>query len=295
MHLDNYPGSPSTRCRGDSGADEDTAVTTKQAQSADIRRLRTDYELPEYYDLRTAHITEDIGFYASLFPNKDIALLELGCGTGRILAGLAKQGYNRLVGIDKCKHMLNCAKEKLGSFNVDLHQLDVGRRLGAANRKRLGRVDAILLAFNVFHEIGPILRRQRCLENCHDLLEDRACIVIDSRIPPFFRHGTRKVREKLIQTFVDASGNFVESYVSLEANFVQQTLKGNATYRVYDQKDGVRKDEYRAPIRSWLTKPNELLLLAKLCGLNIQHQWGSYYRSPYRVNSERHIVILRKA
>jgi SAM-dependent methyltransferase len=236
----------------------------------------------------------DIEFYASLLPDKRTRLLEIGCGTGRVLQELAQRDYQHLIGVDKIAQMLEFARAKLEGRAVELYQLDMGRRLRAADRKRIGQLDAILIPFNTFHEIGPVERRRRCLENCFALLADDGQIVVDSRIPSFFRQGTRNIREKFIRTFVDSSGHYVEYFVSLKGDFVQQTLKGYSTYRVYDCADGDLKQEYHTPIQSWFTKPSEFALCAELCRLRIVHQWGGYDRTVYRPNSERYIAVLQR-
>jgi ubiquinone/menaquinone biosynthesis C-methylase UbiE len=88
-------------------------------------RLRTDYDLPEIYDLRTQHITEDIDFLRLLFPVKDTRLLEIGCGSGRILAALAADGYSELTGVEVTSKMLDAARLKLQNTAARLFQLDV--------------------------------------------------------------------------------------------------------------------------------------------------------------------------
>jgi len=49
--------------------------------------------------------------YISNF-DKDVKILEVGCGTGRFLKFLESKGYHQLSGIDQAKTMLNIAKNK---------------------------------------------------------------------------------------------------------------------------------------------------------------------------------------
>eukprot|EP00347_Sterkiella_histriomuscorum_P006661 403351916 len=55
-------------------------------------------------------------FYAD---NKDIEILDMGCGTGLVGEELKKLGYNKIVGIDASQGMLDTASKKLA-----YHQLE---------------------------------------------------------------------------------------------------------------------------------------------------------------------------
>ncbi len=55
--------------------------------------------IAEMYDLEHADYDEDIGLYLNFASVVGDPILELGCGTGRILAPLAEAGH-RLIGLD---------------------------------------------------------------------------------------------------------------------------------------------------------------------------------------------------
>ena len=69
-------------------------------------------ELPELYDLEHAGFTEDIDLYLRLAEVVGDPILELGCGTGRVLAPLAAAG-NRITGVDRSRPMLDRARSAL--------------------------------------------------------------------------------------------------------------------------------------------------------------------------------------
>ena len=69
-------------------------------------------ELPELYDLEHAGFTEDIELYLRLAEVVGDPILELGCGTGRVLAPLAAAGH-RVTGIDRSRPMLDRARSAL--------------------------------------------------------------------------------------------------------------------------------------------------------------------------------------
>ena len=64
----------------------------------DIRR-----EVARYYDVGTTQ-TNDIDFYVGHIPSHDPTILELGCGTGRVLIPLSRD-CDSIVGVDKSDAM----------------------------------------------------------------------------------------------------------------------------------------------------------------------------------------------
>ena len=72
-------------------------------------------ELPELYDLEHAEFTEDVDLYLRLAEVVGDPILELGCGTGRVLAPLAAAGH-RVTGIDRSRAMLDRARATLSSW-----------------------------------------------------------------------------------------------------------------------------------------------------------------------------------
>jgi len=65
----------------------------------------------KYYDLQTMRF-DDVPFYLEQLPSPEARVLELGCGTGRVLISLAAQ-CRRIVGVDMSETMLAQCQEKL--------------------------------------------------------------------------------------------------------------------------------------------------------------------------------------
>jgi ubiquinone/menaquinone biosynthesis C-methylase UbiE len=131
------------------------------------------------YDLLyepAAKILRDIGL--TIFPPREnIAILDVGCGTGTQLALYQRPGC-RLVGIDNSPAMLAVAERKLGAA-AELH-------LGDATQMPFGAAtfDLVTVVF-VLHEMYPELR-PAVLQECRRVVKpDGRIMLIDYHPGPY--------------------------------------------------------------------------------------------------------------
>jgi SAM-dependent methyltransferase len=68
--------------------------------------------IARFYDAENADKTDDLAFYSELAAEYGDPILDVGCGTGRVMLHLAQEGY-RVHGIDNEAAMLDRAKLKL--------------------------------------------------------------------------------------------------------------------------------------------------------------------------------------
>jgi SAM-dependent methyltransferase len=105
-----------------------------------------------YYDQQDlSYINQDVAFYRARLPGREARVLELGCGTGRVLAPLAADCAH-IHGVDLSEAMLAVCQEK-----VAVAGLPAGRvRLTQADITRLDlgeRFDLITAPFRVFQNL----------------------------------------------------------------------------------------------------------------------------------------------
>ena len=110
--------------------------------SEDIRA-----EAAQYYDVSPT-IPDDIAFYQARLPASDAAVLELGCGTGRVLLPLAAVcGF--IHGIDRSHAMLARCLQKLQAAAIPPTKARV--ELGDITQFALGQhFDLIIAPYRVF-------------------------------------------------------------------------------------------------------------------------------------------------
>jgi SAM-dependent methyltransferase len=104
-------------------------------------------EAAKYYDVNPT-IPDDIAFYQARLPSSDAAVLELGCGTGRVLLPLAAMcGF--IHGIDQSQAMLARCLQKVQAAAIPPTKAQV--ELGDITHFALGqRFDLIIAPYRVF-------------------------------------------------------------------------------------------------------------------------------------------------
>lgn len=105
-------------------------------------------------------------------------ILELGCGTGRVLLPLARAGYE-VTGLDRAAHMLARCRDKLQLeppevqqrvtlLEADMTSFDLGRRFAQ-----------VYCAFGTFHHLRTVEEQLACLERCRSHLLPGGALVLD--------------------------------------------------------------------------------------------------------------------
>jgi 2-polyprenyl-3-methyl-5-hydroxy-6-metoxy-1,4-benzoquinol methylase len=135
-------------------------------------------ELPDLYDLEHAEFDDDIELYLRLAEVVGDPILELGCGTGRVLAPLAEAGY-RVTGIDLSRPMLKSAEARLRSA-LEMGQAHlVHAPMSDAASAPGGPFGLVILSLNGLMHL-PMQSEQRVvLSAARQALDPRGMLVVD--------------------------------------------------------------------------------------------------------------------
>src|SRR5262252_9621280 len=101
----------------------------------------------QYYDVNPT-IPDDLAFYTARLPSADAAVLELGCGTGRVLLPLAA-ACGSIAGLERSPAMLARCLQKLQAVGIFLTKARAV--LGDITHFAVGRrFDLIIAPYRVF-------------------------------------------------------------------------------------------------------------------------------------------------
>ncbi|MEO6457602.1 MAG: methyltransferase domain-containing protein [Chloroflexia bacterium] len=145
--------------------------------------------LARFYDLEYRDYAEDSDFYVqyahALDSERKLPILELGCGTGRLLSALSEAGFN-VTGIDTSPEMLELARQRLENIGtgtarqVDLVCADMRHLEG----KLGGPFNMAFCALNTFAYLLSSEEQLAMLRGLVPLLVTHGILILDLT-PPF--------------------------------------------------------------------------------------------------------------
>jgi SAM-dependent methyltransferase len=245
--------------------------------------------IAELYDLEHDAHDDDIDFYLNFVQVVGDPVLELGCGTGRLLAPIAESGY-RIVGVDQSAAMLERAAEATKRYSglVSLHQggmTDLSQVPG-------GPFGTIVIGLNGLLHLASAAEQRACLSAVKAALDPRGQVLIDvfNPTPETLRNLDQSLM--LEGTWTKPDGTRVDKFGSRRVLPASQTI---ATEIWYDLTgiDGTVKRIATSFAMRYLS-PSELELMLELAGFPEWQIYGSYDLDPLGDHSER-ILIAAEA
>ncbi len=245
-----------------------------------------------FYDAENADKDDDLPLYTALAEQYGEPILDVGCGTGRVMLHLAQAGF-RTVGVDHSEAMVARAKRKLAVMPdvAERVRFVVGDVLSVPMEERFGLV---VVPYNGFMHFRTQAEQLAALERFHAWTRDGGALVLD--LPNAGEAFATQDDGALVleRTFVEPeSGHLVmqQSVSTLER--VSQQLFITWIYDELDEEGAVRRT--LAPLTLRYVFPAELDLLLKLSGWRAVARYGDADRAPFQEGSPRLIVVAEKA
>ena len=240
------------------------------------------------YDLEHDSFREDIDFYLQLADVVGDPILELGCGTGRILAPLASAGWH-VTGLDQSLPMLARARERIAAAAVsNLVALKEGAMTDSEAAPG-GPFGLVLFSLNGLFHLSGVRDQRLALESARRALDPRGMLVIDvfNATPDYLQGLDGRVAADGDWTLPD--GSSVQRFSVRKAAVSDQIIDTTLWYDVLDPHGNVRRHLSRFPLR-YVTR-SELELMLELSGFVEWQIYGSYDLDPFTDESERLIVM----
>ncbi len=236
--------------------------------------------------------TEDIAFYLQLARESGGPVLEMACGTGRVLRAIARAGI-AVHGLDLSSHMLEQLEASLA-----LEPLKVQRRVAITRGDiRSTRVDGEFpLVIAPFRGVQHLLERdqQRAwLRNVARHLAPGGALCFDV-FQPNFKMMTENVTGRVQFDRTDPAGRRIRLFTDMTYHNEFQTAD-ITFHRVVEDAAGTRVAESRAGFTLYWYTRGELYNLLELEGFRITAYWGSFDRQPFGEGSPEQIVRAVRA
>jgi SAM-dependent methyltransferase len=250
-------------------------------------------ELATIYDAIYAD-RDDAGFWRAMVAAAGGGpILELGCGTGRVLLPLARAGFE-ITGLDLSAEMLERCRAKLQAelpevrervrlLRADMTSFDLGHRLVA-----------IICPFAGFQQLRTVEQQLACLERCRSHLLPHGRLVLDlpnpDPSPPSFaqdRQGDGEATAELVEW---TEGRRIRWWMTVTGyDRLQQCNECEVTYEVIEADGATRRVTETISLRYTFRYELEHLLFR--AGFRIVTLFGDYDRSPFADGSPALIVV----
>ena len=244
----------------------------------------------EYYD--QAHdITVDIPFYVEYAKHSGGPVLELACGTGRVLIPIAKAGV-RIHGLDLSENMLRIAEKKIHEKRLDELASISHDNMAEFNLHEKNYAMAFI-AVRSFMHLFTQEDQIKCLECVHDHLRPDGILLIDLYAPSF-KHLAQEPSEEVRRSreFQLPNGNkVVEKRRYIGVDLVNQL---NTDEIIFEEYKGDKLIRSRIlPLITRFTFRHELELLLERCGFRVEAIYRDYDKNTYDGTGEI-IAFARK-
>lgn len=246
-----------------------------------------------YYDLLHAGLTQDIGFALSLAARHPGRLLELGCGTGRLLLPLARAGHP-ILGLDNSLPMLELARRKLGAEPPAVQ----GRAgLAAADMTASALAPAAfslaLVAYNTFLHLDRTAARA-ALRAISRQLQPGGRLLLDLANPYAVLQTPEDQllsAEKIVTDH--ETGNVIVVMAANRLRPEDQELDISWLYDVSPVVGGpVARTVVQVTYHYYF--PHEVELLLEQAGLQLEALYGNYNQSAFSEAAERLLVVAAR-
>jgi SAM-dependent methyltransferase len=250
-------------------------------------------KLAQYYDRMHQSLTVDIPYILQLAKMQNGAVLDLGCGSGRVLLPLARAGF-QVTGVDNSPEMIGLARAKLAAEPRYVQGMAalIEADIRALSRKTLPSMfDLALITYNSllhFRE-AEILR---ILRAAAELSSPTAMLYIDVANPFLIENSFYSGEPQLERTFPDdRDGRIVEQWSISSLDRAEQQVRSSWIFQ--RAADNAPLGQFEVTYHYHF--PHEMETLMKKGGFRLQKLWGDYAEEPFGEDSERMVMLAAPA
>ena len=246
--------------------------------------------IARYYDAEHTDKTDDLPLYSELAADYGDPILDVGCGTGRVMLHLAQEGY-LTHGIDSEYAMLERAKIKLDMFGhvrdkLRFHHGDV------LTYDFDTSFNLVLLSYNALMHFHEQETQIALLTRLRKVIAADGLLVIDLPNAGEAFAAPDSDTITLERTFVDSeTGHLVMQQATSYLDRAEQLMRVNW---IYDEitGEGVLHRTLAPVIFRYFFYP-EIRLLLRVTGFEVDAVYGSTERDPFEDGCERMVVLAK--
>lgn len=246
-------------------------------------------KIARFYDAENSDKDDDIPLYLNLAEQYGGPIIDIGCGTGRVMIPLAEEGYE-VHGIDYEQAMLDYAQQYMqeNDLEMTLHHGDV--RTYQLDKK----FKLVLVPFNGMMHFHTQEDQLAVLKQLRSWITDDGLLVLD--LPNAGEIFATQETDAIImeRTFLEPeTGHLV---MQQSHSFLDRATQILRVTWIYDETlpDNTLKRTF-APLVLYYYFFSEMRLLLQLGGFEIEGVYGDTDFAPYEDGCERMLILAKPA
>lgn len=254
---------------------------------------RSEYEgfFAEFYDILQSD-TSDVPFFVEMARRYGPLVLELGCGTGRLLLPIAQSG-TAIVGLDSSDEMLAICRAKM-NFYDEQTKARITLVHGDWVDFQLNQIFSLaFFACNTFNHLISQEHQVKALGKVYDHLSAEGILIIDNSVPNIQQFMESNGKQAVYEFLNPANGNKIIDKFTPHYDFIQQLEHADIVLEEYSEGKLVRTAKTRTT--STFLFPRELQLLLKYCGFEVLTVWKNQKQESFDSDAREMIILARKA
>lgn len=246
----------------------------------------------EFYDYIPVYEgRDDIDYYVDLAEKIGGPVLELGCGTGRVLVPVAQTGCE-ITGLDPSSAMLDICRKRLKEEDKDLRKR-VTLIDGDMRKFNLGqKFSLITTPFRSFQHLETVKDQLKTLENIHHHLKDNGVFVLDLFNPSMKYILDESRREEFgdeLQFDLPDGRKVTRKFRNPSVDLVRQLINCEMIYLAEYPDGRTERTVHSFKMRYLFRYEAEHLL--EMSGFRIMEVLGSFDGSPFGTSWPGELII----
>jgi SAM-dependent methyltransferase len=251
--------------------------------------------LAELYDLTPGYISRaDRNFYLDYCRAAEGKILELGCGTGRILVPAAEAGC-RITGLDLSDYMLTECRKRLAAKSEEIRNRTRLIHGNMCDFKIDDKFHLAIIPFRPFQHLLTVEEQLACLKNINRHLIPNGRLVLDVFQVNFKYIMDPKASEEVedVPEFELPDGRVVRRTGRIAGmHRAEQCNDIELIFYVTDLKGKTERIVQAFPFRYFFRYEMEHLL--QRCGFEVVDLYGDFDKSPLTDDSPEMIFVAEK-
>lgn len=244
---------------------------------------------PRLYDWEHDRYLEDVDVHIGFARRFGGPVLELACGTGRLLAPLAQAGF-AVAGVDSSGPMLDRARQRFQRLGLEGRLVDQPLEQLSLNQQ----YRTIILGLDSFGLLVEQERQVAALRSARAHATHDGRLILD--VANGNLRGAAEPREELLHdlTLPDPeTGRPITKFILRRPVPAEQVDELIFFYDEQDERGYLRRTSVELRLR-WFTR-FELELLLDRGGWTVDEVYGDYELTPYGDGSDRILIVARPA